>query len=268
MNSDQNTVYFINAFTTAQSLSGNPAAVCILDNWLSDQTLQAIAAQHNLSETAFAVREDASRYHIRWFTPTVEVDLCGHATLATAEVLFNGDLKEKHAVTFSSASGDLTVTRGEHLTLNFPQRLLPKTEPAQYAERLKIPIQDALSNNKAALLVCNSESEVREFTPNHAAIEALNEGVCYLTATGDDCDFVCRVFAPKKGIPEDPVTGSAYTSLAPYWAKQLGKNRMAAKQLSARGGDVEVTLQQDRVLISGKADIVIQGKWLQPYSSL
>jgi PhzF family phenazine biosynthesis protein len=270
------TVYFVNAFTTDKPLTGNPAAICLLDKWLPDATMQAIAAQHNVSETAFVVPTAsittltdtavrAEDYHIRWFTPTVEIDLCGHATLATAHVLFEHLQVKNDCLVFASASGRLEVNRHPKLTLNFPARPLPACDNTLFSAAFGMSVQ-AFSNGHSAIVVCDSPQTVAQFQPSFAAIANLPTQVNYLTAKGDSykgvsCDFVCRVFAPKAGIPEDPVTGSAYTSLGPYWAEQLGKPRLTALQLSARGGAVDVHVQTERVYIAGNACTILIGQW-------
>lgn len=270
------TVYFVNAFTTHKALSGNPAAVCLLAQWLPNTVLQAVAAQHNLSETAYIVPIGPARYAIRWFTPTREIDLCGHATLAAAHVLFEypsalGNEATGNTLYFESASGELTVERNSQLTLNFPlnalhQSPVPPAQIALYAKAFGLDAKqsqlDVFSNGKATIISCNSAQTVQNATPNLHAISQLAEPIHYLTAAATQCDFVCRVFAPQYGIPEDPVTGSAYTSLAPYWAAKLGKTHMQAQQLSARGGAVGLTISNHRVLISGTARTAIIGQWV------
>ena len=257
------TVYFVNAFTTSNPLTGNPAAVCLLETWLPDTVMQAMAAQHNLSETAFVVAR-ARDYEIRWFTPTVEIDLCGHATLATAHVLFEHLNVASERVVFNSASGLLEVSRAPQLTLNFPARPLSPCDNTVFCEAFGIPIQ-AFSNGHTAMLVCDSQQTVAQFQPSFSAIAKLPTQINYLTAKGDgegnSCDFVCRVFAPKAGINEDPVTGSAYTSLGPYWAKQIGKPQLTALQLSTRGGAVTLDVQSERVYIAGNASTILIGQW-------
>ncbi len=263
-------VHFVNAFTSDQPLSGNPAAVCVLSHDLSDQAMQNIARQHNLSETAFVVELGLNQYSIRWFTPTVEVDLCGHATLAAAHVLFESIGSDVNSISFQSASGPLRVERntGGMLTLNFPaRRLTPVSQnvSAIYTDTLRIDAKEILSDGHVAMLVCQDQAAVQAYQPNPALITALAERVLYLTAVGDNCDFVCRVFAPKVGIAEDPVTGSAYTSLTPYWASHYNQKKLTARQLSVQGGYLDVQLDKDRVLIGGQAQTIIKGDWLIPY---
>lgn len=256
------TVYFVNAFTTQTPHSGNPAAVCVLDEWLAESTMQTMAAQHNLAETAFVVETGPGEFTIRWFTPTVEIDLCGHATLAAAHVLIEHFGMRNERLAFESASGTLFVSRKPQLTLDFPVRQLQNSEDAdRYRRAFALPQATVLYNDLAALIECENEQVIRDFQPNYSAIEALPARIHYLTAPGDACDFVCRVFAPKLGIPEDPVTGSAYTSLMPYWSKKLQRTTLGAQQLSARGGHISLELCNDRVLIGGQAQTVIVGKW-------
>ncbi|HEY7771990.1 MAG TPA: PhzF family phenazine biosynthesis protein [Marinagarivorans sp.] len=262
------TVYFVNAFTTDRPFSGNPAAVCILEQWLPEATLQAVAAQHNLAETAYVVRTGPGQYTIRWFTPSVEIDLCGHATLAAAHILFEHYGEQHQTLAFESASGTLKVSCGVQLTLDFPVRKLTQSDAVQaYQAAFSAPNAPVLYNECAALIECESEQAVRNYTPDFGQLAALPTQIQYLTAAGKHCDFVCRVFAPKLGIPEDPVTGSAYTSLAPYWAHKLNKTVLQAQQLSARGGAVSLALPEPadtgaRVLIGGQVQTVIVGEWV------
>lgn len=265
------TVYFVNAFVTHKALSGNPAAVCLLNEWPPDATLQAVAQQHNLSETAYIVKMGPASYTIRWFTPTQEIDLCGHATLAAAHVLFEFFNVSGHMIEFESASGKLRVLRDNKLTLSLPARAfhhspVSPTQLEPYAAAFGLdPIQhslDVFSNGNASIICCNSAQAVKDLNPNIYAINQLPEPMHYLTAAATSCDFVCRVFAPQYGIPEDPVTGSAYTSLGPFWGDRLNKTYMRAQQLSARGGLVDITLNRDRVLMSGNTRTAIIGQWM------
>ncbi|WP_053981946.1 PhzF family phenazine biosynthesis protein [Marinagarivorans algicola] len=272
------TVYFVNAFLTPQQpLSGNPAAVCLLQEWLPDATLQAVAEQHNVSETAYIVQMGPASYTIRWFTPTHEIDLCGHATLAAAHVLFEYFSVSGHLIEFESASGSLKVMRNNTLTLSFPvkafhQSPVASSQAEQYASAFGLDITtddvEVFSNGHASIIYCNSAQTIKQLTLNSHAISQLPEPIHYVTAAASQCDFVCRVFAPKYGILEDPVTGSAYTSLAPFWAARLNKMHMQAQQLSARGGHVSLNLNGDRVLISGEARTAIIGQWMiEPHTS-
>ncbi len=245
-------LYQVDAFTS-EVFGGNPAAICPLENWLEDEVLQAIAVENNLSETAFFVREGED-FHLRWFTPGAEVDLCGHATLATSYVIANYLEPGRESIGFRSRSGRLEVTRdGELYTLDFPVlESEPCDCPLLLQEALNAEVQETLDGMDLMAVVGN-EAAVRGLKPDMGKIAELETRGVIVTAPGEDCDFVSRFFAPKHGIPEDPVTGSAHCLLAPYWAKQLGKSRMTARQLSARGGELVVEIKGDRVLISGRA---------------
>jgi predicted PhzF superfamily epimerase YddE/YHI9 len=246
------TLYQIDAFAS-QVFEGNPAAVCPLEQWLSDDTMQHIAAENNLSETAFFVANEGG-FHIRWFTPTSEVKLCGHATLASAYVLFNELGYSETAVRFQSKSGVLTVVRdADWLVMDFP------AQPPVACD-IPEPIKNSFSIEPVACLkaedyivVFSSEAEVSAARPKLAKLEELDLRGVAITARGSTYDFVCRFFAPRYGINEDPVTGSAYTQLVPYWSDVLGKRELRARQLSDRGGDVRCVYQSDRVSIAGKA---------------
>jgi len=252
-------VYIVNAFTT-HLFGGNPAAVCPLDDWLPDVQMQQMAAQHNLSETAFFVRND-NGFHIRWFTPQTEIALCGHATLASAFVIFSHMGVQSEQIHFTSQSGSLFVTRkNAQLTLDFP------AQPAQ-----PMPIDPAIAKALGAtptamftgedlLAVFDSEVNVAQLTPDFAALKQLPYRGILATAPGDQTDFVCRFFAPAVGIDEDPVTGSAYTKLTPYWSQRLGKTLHQARQISARGGEVMCELIGERVLIGGRATLYAKGE--------
>lgn len=251
-------LFHIDAFS-AKVFAGNPAAVCPLDAWLPDALMQSIASENNLSETAFFVKGPEG-YRIRWFTPVSEVDLCGHATLAAAHVLFEHLGHPEAVITFSSRSGPLHVSKtGKMLQLDFP------AEPP-VACPVPSDINEAFSLNPVEVLrgsdyivVFDDQTDLKGIQPNIEALRKLDlRGVC-ITAAGKSCDFVSRFFAPNFGIDEDPVTGSAHTQLAPYWAARLGKSTIKARQLSARGGDLECTLDRNRVLISGQAVTYLKG---------
>lgn len=253
-------IYQIDAFA-GEPFRGNPAAVCPLENWLEDEILQAIAAENNLSETAYYVPTDG-RYRLRWFTPVVEVDLCGHATLATASVIL--DVRRETAasrVVFDSKGGDLTVERsGDLLAMDFPAR---PPVPCPVDPRLEA----ALGAKPALILgardyfcVFETEEQVRALQPNMEQLAAIDRFAFIVTAPGGDCDFVSRFFAPAKGVPEDPVTGSAHTTLIPYWAARLGKNKLFARQLSKRGGELWCEHRGDRVQIAGHAVQYLEGR--------
>jgi PhzF family phenazine biosynthesis protein len=231
--------YQVDAFAT-RAFEGNPAAVCPLESWLEDGLLQAIAEENNLSETAFFVPSEKG-FELRWFTPIKEVDLCGHATLAAAHVIFETLGYAKQVITFETRSGDLFVERkGKRLEMDFPASPPTPCElPGILAEGLgKHPIEILAADDYLA--VFDDEATIRAITPNQALLSQLDLRGVIVTAPGSDVDFVSRFFAPKFGIPEDPVTGSAHCALAPYWARKLGKSLLSAKQLSRRGGDLRI----------------------------
>ncbi len=251
-------LYQIDAFTS-QLFGGNPAAVCPLEAWLPEETMQTIARENNLSETAFIVHE-ATGWRIRWFTPVAEVKLCGHATLASGWVYFQHLQPDATEVVFNSLSGPLTVSRnGDLLTLDFP---LQKAEPVSAPEILAVALGAEPLEVLAAddwLIRLDSEETVRNLQPDMTLLKNLERRGVIVTAAGNDCDFVSRFFAPKYGIDEDPVTGSAHTKLIPYWAEKTGKQQLHARQLSARGGELFCELRGERVLISGHAVPYLQG---------
>jgi PhzF family phenazine biosynthesis protein len=253
-------LYQIDAFT-AKPFSGNPAAVCPLETWLDDATLQAIAAENNLAETAFFVA-DGGDFDLRWFTPAIEVDLCGHATLATGWVLFHRFDWEPDSIEFWTRSGTLTVTRdGDRLAMDFPSRApAPAAGIDAVASALGAKPKELLAA-RDALALFGSEAEVRALKPDFAKLAALDHFAVIATAPGGDgkTDFVSRFFAPKAGIPEDPVTGSAHCTLIPFWAARLGKAKLFARQISARGGEVWCENRGDRVTIAGHCAPVIEG---------
>ena len=252
-------VFKVDAFTE-RVFSGNPAAVCPLDTWLPDDVMQAIAAENNLAETAFFVR-NGKGFHLRWFTPACEVDLCGHATLATAYVLLHELGEQSQRLRFETKSGELTVSRvGDKLALDFPSR---PPQPVEVDERL-VP---ALGGPKPVeilaardyLIRYETAEQVRALAPNMEALKKIDRFAFIATAPGSDCDFVSRFFAPAKGIPEDPVTGSAHCTLIPYWARQLNKTELYARQISPRGGKLFCKLLGDRVEIAGHAALFLKG---------
>lgn len=254
-------IYQIDAFTD-RVFSGNPAAVCPLDEWLSDELLQQIAKENNLAETAFYKKQE-NQYQIRWFTPKVEVDLCGHATLAAAYVLFNHENFDGNVIDFySPRSGQLTVRKqNEYLTLNFP---VDSYERIELSENLIngfdiTPIK-ALKGKTDYVLVFENEDQIRNLKPNLQQISKLGGRGVIVTAKGDAVDFVSRFFAPQSGIDEDPVTGSAHTTLTPFWSNQLGKNELSAIQLSERTGFLKCKFLGDRVEISGQAKLYLTGE--------
>lgn len=252
-------LFQIDAFTD-RLFGGNPAAVVLLAEWLPDPVLTAIAAENNLAETAFVIPGPGT-VALRWFTPKVEVDLCGHATLAAAHVLFRHVMRDADRVTFATRSGNLVVTReGGRLTMDFPAR---PGSPAEVTERLVSalgarPIQAFLARDLMAIF--DAESTVRNLQPDFQRIAELDAFGVIVSAPGESTDFVSRFFAPRAGVPEDPVTGSAHCTLVPYWAARLGKPDLAARQLSARGGDLRCRLAGDRVFISGAAVEYLRGE--------
>jgi PhzF family phenazine biosynthesis protein len=244
--------YQVDAFAT-HAFEGNPAAVCPLESWLDDRVLQAIAEENNLSETAFFVPSDKG-FKLRWFTPVNEVDLCGHATLATAHVIFEHLGYSKPAITFETRSGELFVEKKRGaLEMNFPARPPTSRKISEIlAQGLgQRPIEVLAADDYMAVFNC--EATVRAITPNQALLEQLDLRGVIVTAPGTDVDFVSRFFAPKLGVPEDPVCGSAHCELAPYWANKLGKNPLTAKQVSKRGGNINCEVKADRVFLSGGA---------------
>jgi PhzF family phenazine biosynthesis protein len=251
--------YQVDAFASAV-FRGNPAAVCPLEAWLPDATLQNIAAENNLSETAFTVPR-GDEFELRWFTPTLEMDLCGHATLATAFVLFTEQKISSDAIRFHSRSDILTVTRdGDILTLDFPARPpQPIAVPEMLANGLGVQPTSTLKS-RDYLAVFDSAETVHALTPDFVTLKNLDCLGIIVTAPGADCDFVSRFFAPAAGVEEDPVTGSAHCTLIPYWAQRLGKNKLFARQISRRGGELFCELAGDRVHIGGQAVLYLRGE--------
>ncbi|GMW01082.1 MAG: isomerase [Candidatus Hydrogenedentota bacterium] len=252
-------VFQVDAFSD-KIFGGNPAAVCPLPNWLDDDLLQSIAAENNLSETAFFVQE-GDVFRLRWFTPTTEVDLCGHATLATAHILFNCLDYSGDRVEFETLSGQLSVTReGNLLAMDFPARPgKPVPTDANLADAIGAKVLESLVA-RDTVLVLESEAAVRTVEPDMTKIAAFDTFAFTICAPGESCDFVCRFFAPRQGIPEDPVTGSAFCTLAPYWAARLGKSRLNARQVSHRGGAVACEDKGDRVSVAGTAALFLTGE--------
>ena len=247
---------------TDRLFGGNPAAICILDSWLPEYVMQAIAAENNLAETAFIVKA-AHGYDIRWFTPAIEVDLCGHATLAAAHIVFSSLGYEGSEVSFSSErSGMLKVKKdGEMLTLDFPADVFEKVHsPAIHSEALGIEPMETYKGRTDYMAVLPSEADVVALRPDFVKLNELQDcrGII-VTAAGTSVDFVSRFFAPQSGINEDPVTGSAHTTLTPYWANVLCKNDLTAMQLSQRKGQLWCSRNGNRVYISGHAVTYMQG---------
>lgn len=252
-------LYFeIHSFTK-EIYHGNPAGVCPLDQWIDDESMQRIAAENKLSETAFFVPRD-DHYELRWFTPKVEVDLCGHATLATAYVLFDHLGQEGDTIVFQTKSGELTVRKdGEFMIMDFPSRPAVTTDiPDHMITGLGRNV-DKVFKSRDYMVVLESEQEVRELSPNFSELELIDCTGIIVTAPGDEVDFVSRFFAPKVGVPEDPVTGSAHSTLTPYWAERLGKERLTARQVSDRGGELWCHQAGDRVQIAGHAVLYVKG---------
>jgi PhzF family phenazine biosynthesis protein len=252
-------IFQVDAFSS-RVFKGNPAAVCPLDEWLPDDTLQSIAAENNLAETAYFVRNNG-HFDLRWFTPACEVDLCGHATLASAHVLFH-ELKEPGQVLrFQTKSGELRVARdGDLLALDFPSRPPQPVQPCP-------GLLEALGGNPVEVLAAQDylvryggEDEIRALKPNMYGLMDIDRFAVIVTAPGKATDFVSRFFAPAKGVPEDPVTGRAHTTLIPYWAAKLGKTELHARQVSPRSGDLYCKLNGDRVEIAGHTALYLRGE--------
>lgn len=251
-------IYQVDAFAD-RLFAGNPAAVCPLSEWLTDEMMQAIAAENNLSETAFLVTENGS-YAIRWFTPVTEVNLCGHATLASAYVVFNYLEPGRDTVTFTSRSGPLPVTSDNgSIVLDFPaQPPVPVAIPPTLADALHTTPLECLAFEDLIVILAD-EQQVRDLRPDLELLRALEYRGVIVSAAATSVDFVARFFAPRAGIAEDPVTGSAYTRLMPYWVKKFNRTRLQARQVSARGGELNCELKGDRVLIGGKVVPYLKG---------
>ena len=261
-------LYQLDAFTD-QLFAGNPAAVVPLTDWLPDAQMQQIAAENNLAETAFYVKtDDDTHFHIRWFTPTVEVDLCGHATLATGHVVFYLEEKvDADQIFFASRSGELKVCRGENgwLTLDFPADVAHKAtvQPPALATSLGAKPLHVFKGKTDYLLVYETQAQIEALDPDFREMSTVPARGVIVTAPGDangGVDFVSRFFGPQSGVDEDPVTGSAHTTLVPYWAEQLGKNELTARQLSKRGGYLRCKLHDDRVDIAGQVQLYLTGE--------
>jgi PhzF family phenazine biosynthesis protein len=255
-------LYQIDAFTR-RVFGGNPAAVCPLDAWLPDDVLQAIAAENNLSETAFFVASGED-YELRWFTPATEVDLCGHATLAAAALILGKIAPARERVRFHTKSGALDVSRdGDGFVMDFPARPAGSVE-AEERRALEAALGRAPQEVRAAardyLAVFEDEAAVRALVPDSERLRALPRPGTIVTAPGREADFVSRYFAPAMGITEDPVTGSAHCTLAPYWSRRLGKRELTARQLSLRGGELACTDKGERVLLKGRVAFYLEGR--------
>jgi predicted PhzF superfamily epimerase YddE/YHI9 len=258
-------IWQVDAFAS-RPFSGNPAAVCPLDRWLPDEVMLAIAAENNLAETAFFVRRPDGEFDLRWFTPKTEVDLCGHATLGTAAVIMRELEPTRTRTVFHTQSGPLVVERsGDGFALDLPARpARPAPIPDALVEALGARPSGAL-RSRDVVAVFDRAEQVRALVPDLAAVGRL-EAVFAVSVTAPgtgrdaDVDFVSRFFAPAKGVPEDPVTGSAHATLVPYWAERLGKRALRARQVSAREGELGCALDGDRVALSGHAVIVLAGE--------
>ncbi len=251
--------YQIDAFTS-QVFSGNPAGVCPLDDWLPDATMQAIAAENNCPATAFFVA-GSPHYGIRWFTPSFEIPLCGHGTLAASFVIMNELEPRRTNLSFDTMSGVLGVTASDGLiTLDFPGSIAqPVAAPARLRAALGAPVKE-IWLAKRYLVVLENATAVRALKPDFSTFDWLDGHDVVVTAAGDDCDFVSRYFAPNLGLPEDPVTGSTHCILTPFWAGRMGKTRLLARQLSARGGELICELKGERVLLSGRCAKYLEGE--------
>jgi PhzF family phenazine biosynthesis protein len=254
-------IYQADAFTDTL-FGGNPAAVCPLDTWLPDATMQKIAAENNLAETAFFVKKN-NGYLLRWFTPEFEIDLCGHATLATAHILFTELGYSEPTIYFETMkAGVLTVTKnGDKYTLDFPSRPAePAIIPTGLTQALGVTEPLEFLRSRDYMLVYDNEDEILNCKPDFNLLAKFDVVGIIITSPGKEVDFVSRFFAPAAGIPEDPVTGSAHCNLIPYWAEKLGKNELHAYQQSARKGELWCELKGDRVLMSGKAVTYLKGE--------
>jgi PhzF family phenazine biosynthesis protein len=252
--------FHVDAFTK-EVFRGNPAAICLLEAWPDEQTLLNIAAENNLSETAFLVPKSSGRYGLRWFTPALEMDLCGHATLASAFVLFAYYDRELTTLNFETASGLLTVEKSNDLlAMDFPARKAAPTKvPPILAEALgATPVE--VFQSRDLMAVFETESVIANMAPDIDKIRRLDAFAVIVTGPGRQVDFVSRFFAPKAGAPEDPVTGSAHCTLIPYWAERLGKKELHARQLSRRGGELFCRHIGDRVRIAGHAVLFAKGE--------
>lgn len=253
------TIYQVDAFTD-KLFGGNPAAIVPLEKWLPTETMQQIALENNLSETAFIIPE-GDGFYIRWFTPAIEVDLCGHATLATAHIVFTVLDFPKEKIVFNSRSGHLTVTKeGELYTMNFPTDVIKEVDiPLEITQALGVAPHKVFKGKDDYLAIFEHQTIIENFEPDFSVLKSLNARGVITSAPGQTVDFVSRCFYPAAGIDEDPVTGSAHTTMAPYWAKTLKKTELSGHQLSARGGKVQCTYQGDRVDLSGKAVTYMKG---------
>lgn len=255
------TFYQIDAFTN-KLFAGNPAGVCPLKEWLPDETMQNIAAENNIAETAFFVKE-GDGFHLRWFTPTVEVDFCGHATLATSHVLFQHLNYENAAIEFQTRVGKLIVRKdGDFYVMNFPTDVLKeiKNPPETLLKSLNIEAREIYYGREDYLVIVENQEIVESVSPDFKLLKSLGLRGVIVSAPGKEVDFVSRCFFPAAGVDEDPVTGSAHTTLTPYWAKKLDKNNLTAMQISERTGFVKCHYLGDRVELSGQAVTYLKGE--------
>jgi PhzF family phenazine biosynthesis protein len=254
-------IYQIDAFTS-ELFKGNPASVIILDKWLPSSVMQNIAMENNLPETAF-ITPIKGELHIRWFTPTIEVDLCGHATLAASYVLFNHEDLEGDEITFHSKSGLLRVSRNnDELILDFPLDDIYRVNEMPELMKFKIRqlVSEVYRGKDDYMFILENQQQIEDFIPPFEIIEQLDARGLIITAPGNEVDFVSRYFSPQSGIPEDPVTGSAHTTLSSFWSKRLGKNKMTAQQLSKRGGKLVCEIRSSRVFIGGSCRTFFKGQ--------
>ena len=254
-------IFQVDAFTS-KPFAGNPAAVVPLDEWLPDETMLAIAAENNLAETAFFVKSGES-YDLRWFTPAVEVPLCGHATLASAYVIFNELGQGDEKIVFKTRMrGDLSVMRdGDKFVLDFPAYPMKEIEPIQMLVEAEVPpLRYWESQDSMLFLLLENQQAVEDLQPDMHRVLELPYDAMIITAPGENCDFASRVFAPRLGISEDPVTGAVHCSLIPHWAGILGKDELFARQVSKRGGELFCKLEGDRVKIGGSAVLYLKGE--------
>lgn len=256
-------IWIVNAFTHGP-YSGNPAAVMVVDEFPTD--MQQIAAQMNLSETVFVKKTAPNHYHIRWLTPTVEVKLCGHATMAASHILFQEKLITGNKITFDSLSGPLEVTQDKNgITLNFPLQPVSKQLDVARFEKifdLQGEILDVVQAHDDVIVLLKNEQRVAQLVPDFEKIKEVDARAVVVTAPSTKYDFVSRFFGPRVGVNEDPVTGSAHCKLVDFWAKRLNKQQFVAYQASNRGGVLQVEIQNDRVLLTGKAITIMTGTWL------
>ncbi len=252
--------YQVDSFTSSV-FGGNPAGVCVLNEWMAEETMQKIAMENNLAETAFLVKTD-SKYFIRWFTPMAEVALCGHATLAAAHILYNHYGEHSPKLLFETQhSGELEVSKvNDMLQLNFPSDKIKKVEPSEkLVKGIGLTPVAGYKGLTDYLLIYNTQQDVESINPDFALLNEIDSRGVIVSAKGNEVDFVSRFFAPQVGINEDPVTGSAHTTLIPIWSEKLGKHEMIAEQISPRIGKLFCTYKGDRVLIAGRAVTYLEG---------